>query len=64
MAFPSLRGLLNVQSEIKPDLFCKQISVKVPVFGKHESNFREKNRSNFTEKKIMFQWILNSSFIN
>ena len=32
---------------IKPDLFCKQISLNLAIFGRDESNFRE--------KKIMFQ---------
>ena len=36
-----------------PDLFCKQISLDLAVFGEDTGNFRENN--------IMFQWTLNSS---
>ena len=34
-------------SLLKPDLFCKQITLNLVIFGKNKGNFRE--------KKIMFQ---------
>ena len=39
-----------------PDLFCKQISFHLAVFGGDEGNFRENN--------IIFQWMLNSSSVH
>ena len=41
---------------MKPELFSKQISLNLAVFGRNEGNFRE--------KKIMFLWRVNSSFVN
>ena len=38
------------------DLFCKKIILDLVVSGGDEGNCRE--------KKIMFQWIINSSFVN
>ena len=31
-------------SLMKPDLFCKQISLNLAIFGRNEGNFREKKR--------------------